>query len=69
MGLYSIFSPGASGHLATITPSTPYGPTSGDIEIAEVGGVRTAFLSRHDMAIDFRRTKSPTVPICMRWPS
>lgn len=58
-GLYSIFSPGASGHLATITPSTPYGPTSGDIEIAEVGGVRTAFLSRHGPGHRFPAHKIP----------
>ncbi len=46
-GLYSLFSPEAPGHIATVAASTPDGPASGDIEIAQVGATAVAFLPRH----------------------
>lgn len=46
-GLYSLFSPTAPGHLATVSVSTPHGDPSGDIEIAQIGSKRVAFLPRH----------------------
>lgn len=46
-GLYSLFSPEAPGHIATVAASTADGPASGDIEVADVGGILVAFLPRH----------------------
>jgi len=46
-GLYSLFSPTSPGHLATVSLSTPYGDPSGEIEVAQIGSRRVAFLPRH----------------------
>ncbi|WP_423922978.1 MTAP family purine nucleoside phosphorylase [Frigoribacterium sp. 2-23] len=57
-GLYSLFAPGtATSHIV----DTPYGPTSSEVTIGELGGRRVAFLTRHGKGhstpphrIDFR---------------
>ena len=46
-GLYSLFAPGTENHLETVSVSTKWGEPSGDIEIAQVGSRRVAFLPRH----------------------
>jgi 5'-methylthioadenosine phosphorylase len=57
-GLYSLFAPGtATSHVV----ETPYGPTSSEVTIGEMGGKAVAFLTRHGKGhsvpphrIDFR---------------
>jgi 5'-methylthioadenosine phosphorylase len=57
-GLYSLFAPGtATSHVV----ETPYGPTSSEVTIGEMGGKTVAFLTRHGKGhsvpphrIDFR---------------
>lgn len=46
-GLYSLFSPDTAGHVGTISIDTPFGPPSADIEVAQIGSTRVAFLPRH----------------------
>jgi len=57
-GLYSLFAPGtATSHVV----ETPYGPTSSEVTVGEMGGRTVAFLTRHGKGhsvpphrIDFR---------------
>ena len=57
-GLYSLFAPGtATSHVV----ETPYGPTSSEVTVGEMGGKTVAFLTRHGKGhsvpphrIDFR---------------